>query len=126
MALSRKRGHLYKLLPDIAVIPECARKCIALCVKEDGFHGRWIGTNPRKGLGILVAKPWRITRVGKPQNKWIVPVWLTDGPHEVLLLAVWAMPVKGRRATNFFRSPKSPGVYSTIGIKVPVSMKSNL
>jgi endonuclease/exonuclease/phosphatase family protein len=101
MALSRKRGHLYKLSPDIAVIPECGRKCISLCVKEDGFDGRWIGINPRKGLGILVAKPWRITRVARPQNKWIVPVWLTDGPHRTLLLAVWAMPVNGSTTRSY-------------------------
>lgn len=94
MALSRKRQHLYKVTPDIAVIPECARKCIDLCM-EDGFDGRWMGSNPSKGLGILVAKPWRITRVGKPTNKWIAPLWLTDGQRKILLIAVWAMPIRG-------------------------------
>jgi len=57
MALSRKRQHLYALRPDIAVIPECSKNCLKLCLK-DGFEGRWFGDNPRKGLGVLVANPF--------------------------------------------------------------------
>lgn len=48
---------------------------------------------PRRALEVLVAKPWRITRVGEPQNKWVVPVWI-NGPCDFLLLAVWAMEDK--------------------------------
>jgi len=54
MALSRKRQLLYDLFPDISIIPECAKKCVELCI-EDGFDGRWIGDKPQKGLGVLVA-----------------------------------------------------------------------
>jgi hypothetical protein len=68
MALARKRRHLYKLSPDIAVIPECSMSDLQLCPK-DGFEARWFGDNPRKGLGVLVRKPLRISRTEKPRNR---------------------------------------------------------
>lgn len=93
MALTRKHQHLYDVSPDIAIIPECARNCVDLCIAE-GWDGRWIGDNPQKGLGILVAKPWRIGRMGKARNKWVIPVWIRGGSSDFLLLAVWAMDDK--------------------------------
>jgi Endonuclease/Exonuclease/phosphatase family len=100
MALSRKRQHLYALRPDIAVIPECSQKCLELCMK-DGFEGRWFGDNPRKGLGVLVAKPLHIRRTAKPRNKWVVPMEITGGPCDFLLIAVWTMLVKGNLARSY-------------------------
>jgi len=94
MALSRKRHHLYALHPDIAVIPECSQKCLKLCAK-DGFEARWFGDNPRKGLGVLVAKPLHIRRAAKPRSKWVVPLQIGGGPCDFLLIAVWTMPVPG-------------------------------
>ena len=98
-ALSRKKQHLYELRPDLAIIPECARKCLELFA-QDGNGVRWVGENPDKGLGILVAKPWRIVRLAKPANKWIVPLWIT-GPCDFLLLAVWASKVTGSTARSY-------------------------
>ena len=92
MALSRKRQHLYDLRPDIAVIPECSKACLKLCMK-DGFEGRWFGDNPRKGLGVLVAKPLHIRRAQKPRSRWVVPMTISGGPRDFLLIAVWTMPV---------------------------------
>jgi|HubBroStandDraft_6_1064221.scaffolds.fasta_scaffold25921_6 hypothetical protein len=100
MALSRKRHHLYALRPDIAVIPECSQNCLELCTK-DGFEGRWFGDNPRKGLGVLVAKPLHIASAGKPRNKWIVPMEITGGQCDFRLIAVWTMPVKGSLAKSY-------------------------
>ena len=94
MALSRKRHHLYSLRPDIAVIPECSQNCLELCDTE-GFTGRWFGVNPRKGLGVLVARPLRIAHTGKPAGKWIVPLTISDNSHDFRLIAVWTMPVPG-------------------------------
>jgi hypothetical protein len=90
MALSRKRQPLYALGADVAVIPECAKKCVDLCIKE-GFDGCWFGDNPNKGLGVLIRKPWRIARIGKACNSgsflclwWAVRIiffWSPSGQH---------------------------------------------
>ncbi|HZV89094.1 MAG TPA: endonuclease/exonuclease/phosphatase family protein [Candidatus Binatus sp.] len=100
MALSRKRQHLYALRPDIAVIPECSKNCLKLCLK-DGFEGRWFGDNPRKGLGVLVAKPFHIARAGKPRSKWVVPMEITGGQCDFLLIAVWTMLIQGNLARSY-------------------------
>ena len=99
MALARKRQHLYGLLPDIAVIPECSKDSLKLCL-QDGFDGRWFGDNPLKGLAVLVAKPLHITRTGKPKNRWVVPLSISGGPCDLRLIAVWTMPVYVRRAKS--------------------------
>ena len=100
MALSRKRHHLYDLRPDIAVIPECSQNCLELCTK-DGFEGRWFGDNPRKGLGVLVAKPLHIASAEKSRNKWVVPMEITSGQYGFRLIAVWTMLVKGNLARSY-------------------------
>lgn len=108
MALSQKRQHLYALKPDIAVIPECSQNCLNLCL-DDGFEGRWFGDNPRKGLGVLVAKPLHIARAQKPRSRWVVPLSITNsasastsvGPRDFLLIAVWTMPVKGSSVRSY-------------------------
>src|SRR5580704_12026061 len=98
MALTRKRHHLYDLHPDIAVIPECSRSCLNLCL-PDGFEGRWFGDNPHKGLGVLVAKPLHIARAEKPRSKWVVPLSISGSISgavcDFLVIAVWTMPVQG-------------------------------
>jgi exodeoxyribonuclease-3 len=100
MALSRKRQPLYALQADIAVIPECAKKCVDLCI-EDGFDGCWLGDNPNKGLGVLIRKPWRIARIGKPCNKWVVPLSIVGGSHDFLLIAVWTTLIRGNLERSY-------------------------
>jgi hypothetical protein len=112
MALSRKRQHLYDLYPDIAVIPECSRNCLHLCL-QDGFEGRWFGDNLSKGLGVLVASPLHIARAQKPRSRWVVPLSITSSlsgrtsgsTREVacdfLLIAVWTMPVEGSHVKSY-------------------------
>ena len=108
MGLSRKRQHLYDLRPDIAIIPECSQNCLKLCL-TDGFEGRWFGDNPRKGLGVLVAKPLHIARAQKPRSRWVVPLSITNSasasisgaPCDFLLIAVWTMPVKGSTVRSY-------------------------
>ena len=94
MALARKCQPLYDLHPDIAVIPECSKHDLELCL-DHHFDARWFGDNPRKGLGVLVAKPMRIARAEKPPNRWVVPLSISGGASAFRLIAVWAMPVKG-------------------------------
>jgi hypothetical protein len=99
-ALAHKREHLYDLQPNIAVIPECSKDSLELCLK-DGFGGGWFGDNPRKGLGVLVAKPLHIARTEKPQNRWVVPLSISGGPRDFLLIAVWATRIKGNEARSY-------------------------
>ena len=94
MAFAHKRQPLYDLHPDIAVIPECSKNDLEPRL-FDRFDTRWFGDNPRKGLGVLVAKPLRIIRAEKPPNRWVVPLSISGGPCDFRLIAVWAMPVKG-------------------------------
>jgi len=100
MGLSRKREHLYRLMPDVAVIPECSESCLKLCMR-DGFEGRWFGDNPRKGLGILAARPLHIRRAQKPQGKWVIPVTISSGQHDFQLVAVWTMPIPGSTTKSY-------------------------
>jgi hypothetical protein len=100
MAFSRKRHLLGDLGADIAVVPECSKNSNCARV-DDGFDCRWFGGRPKKkGLGVLVAKPWRIARTGKPRNRWVVPLWI-DGPAKFLLLAVWTTRVPGSEAKSY-------------------------
>jgi hypothetical protein len=92
MGFSRKRRFVRYLGPDIAVIPECSQASIQ-SAEGDQFDGLWFGENPKKGLGVLVAKPWRILKYREPQQKWVVPVWI-GGPCDFLLLAVWTARIK--------------------------------
>ncbi|HEV2194813.1 MAG TPA: endonuclease/exonuclease/phosphatase family protein [Candidatus Acidoferrum sp.] len=94
MAFARKCQPLYDLHPDIAVIPECSKNDLQPGL-FDHFDARWFGDNPRKGLGVLVAKPLRIIRAEKPPNRWVVPLSISGGASDFRLIAVWAMPVKG-------------------------------
>ncbi len=87
MGFLQKRRFVRNLCPDIAVIPECSKGSIEASV-GDGFDGLWFGENPNKGLGVLVAKPWRIVRFQELNQKWVAPVWIS-GPCEFLLIAVW-------------------------------------
>jgi exonuclease III len=99
MALKEKRPLLYRLRPDIAVVPECSRDSMLAC-KEDGFDTCWWGENKHKGLGVLAAKPWSLKAGCKPSQRWIAPVWVR-GPRSFLLLSVWACPVGGVREKNY-------------------------
>lgn len=85
MALAGKRQRLYDLRPDIVVIPECSKDSLELSL-NDGFDGRWFGDNPRRGLGVLVAKPLRITRTQRPRNRWIVPLSISGGACDFRLI----------------------------------------
>jgi len=92
MGFSEKRRFVRYFCPDIAVIPECSQGSIQ-SPAGDQFDCRWFGENPKKGLGVLVAKSWRILDCGVPKSKWVVPLWI-GGPSEFLLLAVWTARIK--------------------------------
>jgi len=99
MGFAKKRELLYWLRPDIAVISECSRDSMLLCRRE-GFDTCWWGENKNKGLGVLVAEPWALEPGCRPGQKWIAPVRI-HGPHEFLLVSVWACPVGNERERNY-------------------------
>jgi exodeoxyribonuclease-3 len=103
MGFAKKREHLYKLRPDIAVISECSRDSMLIC-KQDGFDSCWWGENKSKGLGVLARRPWTLACVGEPglvpRERWVAPVRV-KGPTEFLLLAVWAGRVGHRKEMNY-------------------------
>jgi hypothetical protein len=99
MAFSRKRHFISDLYPDIAVVPECSQNSIQ-SFTEVGVDCRWFGANPQKGLGVLIAKPWRISDFREPKSKWIVPIWVS-GPIDFLLLAVWSTRIHGSHDRSY-------------------------
>ncbi|MEO8140566.1 MAG: endonuclease/exonuclease/phosphatase family protein [Gemmatimonadota bacterium] len=90
--LERKLAALETLAPDIAVIPECPRL--------PPSRGRifWIGSNPRKGLGVVARPPWRIYRATSRRDlpSYIYPLRVS-GPESFLLWAVWACNIGADR-----------------------------
>ena len=66
----------------------------------DGFDCLWFGENPQKGLGVLVAKPWRIVEYREPKSRWVAPIWIS-GPSDFLLLAVWTARIKGSKKRSY-------------------------
>jgi exonuclease III len=99
MALAKKRESLYALQPDIAVIPECSQDSM-VAIQKDGFNTCWWGENKHKGLGVIAVKPWSLEPGRKPRQKWVAPVCVR-GPHDFLLLCVWACPVGSEREKNY-------------------------
>lgn len=99
MGLAKKRGLLYQLQPDLAVVPECSSRAMSDC-QEDGFQTCWWGANKNKGLGVLAKRPWTLEPGPAPRQKWIAPTWVR-GPREFLLVAVWACPVGTIREVNY-------------------------
>jgi exonuclease III len=91
MGFSQKRRFVRHLGADIAVVPECSRASTE-SPNGDGFDCLWFGENPRKGLGVLVAKPWRIVEYREPKSRWVAPIWIS-GPFDFLLLAVWTAKI---------------------------------
>ena len=99
MAFSQKRRFVRHLCADIAVIPECSQGSIE-SPAGDGFECLWFGENPKKGLGVLVAKPWHILDFREPKSRWVVPIWI-GGPANFLLLAVWTARIKGNDRLSY-------------------------
>jgi exonuclease III len=99
MGFAKKRELLYLLRPDVAVVPECSRDAMGIC-EQEGYSTCWVGDNKNKGLGVLAARPWRLEKVKRPTQKWIVPVRVT-GPTNFLLLGVWATRVGEVKELNY-------------------------
>ena len=82
---AKKVPLLAALNADIAVIQECAKPPI------ESDTCLWFGDNPRQGITVQAAPPYRLRRMpelpGVP--KYVVPISVS-GPVEFTILAVWS------------------------------------
>jgi hypothetical protein len=83
--LVTKLSALARLGADVAVVPESPK------LTSESNRERWFGDNPRKGLAVLTAPDFELTRVDTGFNlpRYVVPLQVR-GPCSFLLLAVWA------------------------------------
>jgi hypothetical protein len=85
MAFHKKRHLLDALLPDVAIVQEVSKKDI-----EGGDYpfAAWVGSNPRKGIGVIGYRPanYRMTEPSDPALPWPIPFSI-DGLNVV---ALWA------------------------------------
>lgn len=81
---STKVPLLDPLMPDIAVIQECAKPGVT------SDQCLWFGDNPRKGLAVQAYGDYRLRELPPAPDvpKFVIPV-AVSGPTEFNLLAVW-------------------------------------
>ncbi|HZF12478.1 MAG TPA: hypothetical protein VFE33_27120 [Thermoanaerobaculia bacterium] len=84
-AHARKAPLLDPLAPDIAVLQECARPT------DESETCLWFGDNPRQGIAVQAAAPYRLHRLPPRRGvpKYVVPV-AVSGPLDFTVLAVWS------------------------------------
>jgi len=84
-AYSSKVPLLTPLGADISVVQECARP------KEESETCLWFGDNPRQGIAVTAAGPYRLRALParKRVPKFVIPIEVT-GPESFILFAVWS------------------------------------
>jgi hypothetical protein len=84
-AYAKKVPLLDALAADIAVVQECARP------ELESETCLWFGDNPRQGITVQAAPPYRLRRLPAPRRvpKYVVPI-AVSGPVEFTILAVWS------------------------------------
>lgn len=81
----KKVPLLAALNADIAVVQECAKPAI------ESDTCLWFGDNPRQGITVQAALPYRLRRIRELPGipKFVVPISVS-GPVEFTILAVWS------------------------------------
>ena len=94
MAFRRKEEQIFKLGPDILVVPECEHPDKLLFSDEikKTTNTVWIGKNLHKGLGVFSFNKYRIRLLDchNTNLQLIAPVEVTKGRLQFILFAVWA------------------------------------
>lgn len=104
MAFRKKWPALIDYAPDIMVIQECEHpsryKPEQLMPGVSDFL--WIGDNEHKGLGIISFNGLRLNIAADYNDhfRYVVPVRVS-GSIDMRLWAIWAMPVKNRKADSY-------------------------
>ena len=73
------------LMPDIAVVQECAKPA------QESETSLWFGDNPHQGIAVTAAAPYKV-RLLTPLDdvpKYVVPI-AVSGPVDFTMLAVWS------------------------------------
>ena len=89
MGLAKKSPLLEAIGADVAVVQECSTEHVSALRQRGKVDVHWLGRNPRKGLGVVVKKPWSISEFDEPVAEWIVRL-AVQGPVPFDLFAVWA------------------------------------
>lgn len=103
-AFDRKAKALFDLSPDVAVIPECSTKAVALSNSE--YASLWFGSNPHKGLGVFFRKEWEMRVIQEPEQQWIVPI-AVKGYEPFTLIAVWTTSKKDDYSGQIYKFLKA-------------------
>ena len=94
MAFRNKAEVILKNKPDILVVPECEHPERLKFPTKTKLPADiiWIGNNPNKGLGIFSYSHYRFTLLDchNPHLKTIVPISVSGGEFDFILLAIWA------------------------------------
>ena len=94
MAFRKKAKFILKYRPDIAIIPECEHheklKFNSGTISPTDVF--WQGTNPNKGLGVFSYSNYKfqLLDIYNPDFRTILPLLVTGGKIDFILLAVWA------------------------------------
>lgn len=88
-AFQKKYQKLLTLDADILVIQECSQASIGQINRSEALSSRWFGTNPIKGLAVLVRAPWIIREAKALKPKWAAKL-VIDGATPIELFPVWA------------------------------------
>lgn len=94
MAFRRKADFILTYKPDILIVPECEhpdklRFNTDTPVPTDIL---WYGENRNKGVGVFSYGKYRLNLldVHNPEIKTILPIRVTEGAFDFILLAIWA------------------------------------
>jgi exonuclease III len=102
MALGRKWPRLSQFKADIYVIQECSQSDLNHIGSEFGLSDHWIGSNPHKGLGLLVRKPFEVVDFQHTGLTWIGCAKIS-GPKDLTLYPVWTGIPKADRSLRYIR-----------------------
>lgn len=87
--LREKYAKLLTLSADIMIIQECSQRFVEEINRSEGRSATWFGSNPNKGLAVLVKAPWVIREAQALPPKWTGKLAI-DGPSSIELFPVWA------------------------------------
>jgi endonuclease/exonuclease/phosphatase family metal-dependent hydrolase len=89
MGFEKKRWMVMSLQPDILVVQECSEKDIA---RVDAPFKQWVGSNTRKGLGIIGFADYKyaVDSSYTEEWPWFLPVRVEMEGIPLHILGLWA------------------------------------
>jgi hypothetical protein len=95
-----KRRIYWRSIRTSQIVQKCPKKSVDV-LHGHGLSGLWFGANPNKGLAVFCSAQFKVKAVDKLFGKWVVPVRVHGAVVDFNLLAIWACPVRTRRADNY-------------------------